>query len=486
MNLQDNRVALCFAKNSTYPNELPFDPPLAFPEYRGNSLNSKNEIYSCIREILHQLRMDEEHFNAKEWNPFGEIISPGMTVFIKPNTVIHYHAQKKDIFSLIIHPSVLRPILDYVCIALKGQGKIIIGDSQLIFSSFDKAYEVSGIRKLVDWYRQQTSIPIECFDLRTERGVRTWLYGKWGRKTVKQDPRGYRFVDLGEVSYFKDIDPKKLRIAIASYKNMYKHHSGGKHEYLFPGSLLQSDVVISIPKMKTHRRTAITLALKNFMGIASLKDSLPHFQIGSAEEGGDQYIYPSIRKRIGTKLHDQIQSSPFIPVKLFFAIIKKLIWKSQKLVPFKDGNIQEAMWWGNDTVWRTLLDLNRAVFYADKSGQISNKQQRNFFCLLDGVIAGEGDGPTTNDPVQTGTLLGGFNPVAIDVVATTLMGFDINKIPLILNGLRDTKADISLFWGTTDSIQVIENNIPKNFSAFNNKRYFKFKPHPSWKGHVEI
>lgn len=161
--------------------------------------------------------------------------------------------------------------------------------------------------------------------MRTVRGAGSWMYGRWARPKVEQDPRGYQVVDLGNESYFKDIDPSRLRIAIASYKTMRKHHTETKHEYLFPDSVLQSDVIISLPKLKTHRRTAITLALKNFMGIPSLKDALPRFTVGAVSEGSDQYIHPSKRKDVVTFLHDQIQDNPFFPVKFVCPITKRLL-----------------------------------------------------------------------------------------------------------------------------------------------------------------
>jgi uncharacterized protein (DUF362 family) len=431
------------------------------------------------------LGMDRPRYATPEWNPLGELIKPGMTVFLKPNTCTHVHENKKDILSAILHASVLRPILDYVCIALQGSGRIIVGDSQLIFGKFDKAIEKSQIGPLIEWYRKQTKIPIECFDLRTVRGVRTWLYGKWGRKPVYQDPRGYRFIDLGSRSYFKDIDPKRLRIAIASYKNMYKHHSGGKHEYLFPGSVLDSDVIISIPKLKTHRRTAITLALKNFMGIPAWKDTLPHFITGSVAEGGDQYINSSLRKRICTRLHDEIQSNPLVPLKFMCAVIKKLVWNSHLVYPFKD-DVYEAMWYGNDTVWRTLLDLNRAIFYADRTGKLCETQQRQGFFLIDGIIAGEGDGPLSPDPVPAGALIAGYNPAAVDAVAATLMGFDTDKIPLIKKALQDTAGPSPIFYGLQEEIRVIDKGTAALFEEYSKQKHFSFEPHPAWKGHVEM
>jgi hypothetical protein len=320
------------------------------------------------------------------------------------------------------------------------------------------------------------------------QGVRTYLYGKWGRQKVERDPRGYRFVDLGDMSCFKDIDPGKLRIAIASYRNMIKHHSNGKHEYLFPQSVLDSDVIINIPKLKTHRRTAVTLAIKNFMGMPAWKDTLPHFMVGSPEQGGDQYINPSRRKEIGTWLHDQIQSNPFIPVKFAYAIIKKILWNSSLVVPFKD-DIFEAMWPGNDTLWRTLMDLNRAVIFADREGRIQPAPQRKYFALMDGFIAGEKNGPVGVDAVPAGVVMAAYNPVAMDLAAASLMGFDVRKIPMIWNtfggrdGLNGTAP--SLFDGDENQVTVNTGDRIWTFEKFLDEFNLRFEPHPNWKGNVE-
>jgi len=55
------------------------------------------------------------------------------------------------------------------------------------------------------------------------------------------------------------------RLRVASYKGMRKHHTETKHQYLVPRSFLESDVVISIPKLKTHRGPP-SRSPENFMG----------------------------------------------------------------------------------------------------------------------------------------------------------------------------------------------------------------------------
>jgi len=485
MNINDNKVVVNFINSKNYPDKIPFDPPEKYPEYTGDSLNPENKIYAGVRDTLNKLGLDSEHYDTPQWNPFKDLINPGMTVFIKPNTVTHEHEEKKDVYSVITHASIVRPLLDYVCKALHNSGRIIVGDSQLYYCNFEKAMKISRIEQLLQWYKEQTPVEFEWFDLRMNKAYRTWLYGRWGRTKVEQDPLGYHFVDLGERSCFNGIDPARLRIAVSSYKNMYKHHSNGKHEYLFPGSFLQSDVVISIPKLKTHRRTAVTLALKNFMGIPSWKDSLPHFITGSVQEGGDQYIYPSMRKRICTFLHDQVQTNPYTPVKFVCAVTKRLIWDSHKIIPFKD-DVYEAMWYGNDTLWRTLVDLNRAVIYADKKGKICDIPQRKLFFMLDGVVAGEKNGPLVPDPVYPGVLLGAFNPVTTDAVGATLMGFDIEKIPLIRNAFESPDVGSRLFEGDLKDIRIINGDKIYNLNEFKKQKHLDFEPHPNWKGHVEL
>ena len=488
MSLKDKRVAVNFSGVGTYFENPPFHPPEYYPEYEGREIQPENGIYPAVRQVLFQAGLDEDRFGTPEWNPLGAIIDPGMTVFIKPNTVRHYHVGGGDVLSIINHASVLRPVLDYVIKALKGEGRIIIGDSQVIFGRFDEAYEAAQIDQLLEWIRQQTNIEIECFDLRLVQGARSWLFGRWAREKIEKDPRGYRFVDLGDKSCFNGVDPKRLRIAIASYKNMIKHHSNGKHEYLFPQSVLDSDVIINIPKLKTHRRTAVTLAIKNFMGIPAWKDTLPHFITGSVKEGGDQYINPSVRKRMVLRLHDRIQSTPFVLVKFAFATMKRIVWDTRKIVPFKD-NVSEAMWYGNDTLWRTLLDLNRGVLYADREGVIQETQQRRYFTIMDGFIAGEKDGPVAVDPIPAGVVMAAYNPVAMDLVASSLMGFDVKRIPMIWNtfGGRDglNGAAPPMFEGDESQITVNVGEEILSYDQFLEGHNLKFEPHPTWKGHIE-
>jgi hypothetical protein len=177
-----------------------------------------------------------------------------------------------------------------------------------------------------------------------------------------------------------------------------------------------------------------------------------------------------------------------VPIKFAAAVLKKIVWNSQHIVPFKDP-IYEAMWWGNDTLWRTQMDLNRAFFYSDKNGVLQDTPQRNYFVFVDGLTAGESDGPNACDPLYPGVLTCGHNPVSHDAVGATLMGFDIQKIKVLKNGLT-LEHPKPLFTGNPEEfhIHVRERDgslKTYDFDNFKANYHMGFKAQTHWKGHIE-
>jgi len=120
----------------------------------------------------------------------------------------------------------------------------------------------------------------------------------------------------------------------------------------------ESDVIISIPTMKTHILTGVSLGLKNMKGI--LPDKMK-----------------KIMHRIG---------------------VKKRV---------KEYELEHA-----------IADLNSV--------------KRPSMTIIDGFIANEGYEPGTpgigGTPVEFNTVVAGFDPVAVDVVGSYLMGFDPMEI----------------------------------------------------------
>src|SRR5437762_3292098 len=100
-------------------------------------------------------------------------------------------------------------------------------------------------------------------------------------------------------------------------------------------------------------------------------------------------------------------------------------------------------WSGNDTCWRMVHDLYRAVLYASANGTLGSDRRRLPLTIMDGLVAGEGDGPLMPDPRNAGILMMGFDAPWLDYFAALLMGYDPLKIPQISCAL-DPNASLPL------------------------------------------
>jgi uncharacterized protein (DUF362 family) len=121
-----------------------------------------------------------------------------------------------------------------------------------------------------------------------------------------------------------------------------------------PKVLMDADVVIEVPKMKTHfiPQAVVSLTLKNSFGIPSEK------------------IYGGYGDKSG------LHAFPLSEV---------------------------------------IIDLNK-IRMPD-------------FSVVDGIVGGEGYGPVYNTPVKSEIVIAGRDPVAVDTVALTFMGFSLSQVP---------------------------------------------------------
>lgn len=58
-----------------------------------------------------------------------------------------------------------------------------------------------------------------------------------------------------------------------------------------------------------------------------------------------------------------------------------------------------------------------------------NKIRKPDFSLIEGIVGGEGYGPLNNTPVKSGIIFAGKDPVALDAIAMTFMGFNVEDAP---------------------------------------------------------
>src|SRR5262249_46288237 len=392
-------VGIFKTKSSVYPQIPPFHPSERFPEYRYEDLSSEpNDVYTGVRDLLISLRLDEAHFNTKKWNPLGEIIRPGDNVMIKPNFVMDRHLLSGDYNCVVTHGSVIRAVLDYVLIALQAKGTVTVADAPMIDNDFQRIANRTGLAEIATYFsRHGTNIGV--YDLRVENvELRDGLIVR--RFSLPGDPAGYDRIDLGQDSEFADVAGLHKRYRGADYDSAetLRHHNNKVNEYLLSKTVLQSDVFINMPKLKTHKKIGVTLNLKNLVGINGDKNWIPHYRIGSPKHQGDEFGSSSILRHMESLLKDSFKEKAFriaqegSKAKL---LVARFLRKAQKTVVDHTNfaKIRAGGWYGNDTIWRSVLDLNKILLYADREGVMRSERQRRFFSVVDGIIGGEGDGP---------------------------------------------------------------------------------------------
>ena len=441
-----------------------------------------------IREIFIANDMDYENSNTEKWNPLREYIVPGNTVLIKPNMVFHANVAEKDtdrqLDCLITHPSIVRCLFDYVYIALKGQGKIIIADAPVQSCNFEILLRNSGYGELFRYFKgkETKDLSIDCADLRDT----ILLYldnGNMKQYENKRKKYAGVIVDLGKRSYFYDIKKKKkLRVTNYAAKDTVAHHIGGKNEYCVSEAVINADVIISISKPKTHRIAGYTGALKNMIGITTRKEYLPHHRQGGKRGGGDEYLDSNqILKFLNTKGNDVKNWALKHQFSYLTKTANEFSRRIGRILNRREENRKKfGMWYGNDTIWRTILDINHIIYYCDKRGKICKDKQRKVLNFGDMIVCGDKEGPLQPSYKKVGGILFSDNPVRFDYCVVKLMGFDYQKFPVLINALNDKL--------------LIEKSDGKVILNSNNERYnrkvdeieddFAFEPTLGWKGYL--
>ena len=396
-----------------------------------------------------------------------EVIRPGDKVVIKPNVVKAGRERKPDEWEQVVtNGSIVRAVCDEVIKALEGKGEIIIAEAPQTDTPFSEAMERCGIKSAVDYYQKNADVKVTLLDLRKEE----WL-SKDGivvkRTALPGDPEGYEAVDLKGESAFAETDDEKAPLYGADYdiEKTAEHHSGGRHEYLLSATCLNCDVLINIPKLKTHKKTGLTCAMKNLVGINGDKNWLPHYRLGDPASGGDQFeksgFKSSSEKSLGLLWKKTMYRMPafvnecFRPLKAFM----RLFYGDTK------DTVRSGNWYGNDTCWRMVWDLNKAFFTAAKA--------RRYLTVVDGVVAGEGDGPLDPDRKECGWLALSEDPQALDAALAGFMGFDRRALRFLERPLEDEAVSFEVVFVSEEAKEQILNTPP-------------FEPHFGWKGHIEL
>lgn len=381
------------------------------------------QVNRALDAIFQSLGMDPG-------NPFKGLVRAGARVFIKPNWVASRWREscphRDNLYCVITHPAVIEALADRVAQALGGTGEIIIADNPSIDADFEELMQFTGIRRLEGKYDVPCRIhdlrPLVCKDLKD--------YGKRDKMVAQPgDPNGEVEINLGRESLFYGVDSTLFRGVFDEREETVAAHTGETQLYTIAKSLYDADVYISVPKLKTHQKVGATLNLKGQVGAMTRKNQLVHWRIGSPETGGDEYPDRASWERAQ---HAKVTHRGAHP--------------------------------GNDTIWRMVVDLYKCLL----------KKERKYFTVIDGILAGEGQGPFCPTSKHANVLIGGRDFLLADIVAVRYMGLDPLKIRYLAHFIREWGIDLG-------RLPVCVNGaLQGNFFA-RNSRYADFEVPDVWR-----
>ena len=415
----------------------------------------------------------------------SDFVRPGDRVVLKPNWVKEHDERKPgpDQWEHVVtHPSVIEAVIRWVAPQLQGQGSITICDAPQTDSSFATLRKYCQLDELVARCAKDfPGVTVALLDLRPEE----WhaVDGVTVSKTkLPGDPLGETHVKLNEASEFVGYSGQgQLYGASYDMAETNARHTGSNHEYLLCRTPMDADVLINLPKLKTHKKVGVTCALKNLVGINANKNWLPHHTEGTPDQGGDQFPAATTKARLEHSwmgaakrwLKDRpTMARLFVPVK---KVGRLIFGDTQKVV--RSGN-----WHGNDTCWRMVLDLNKCLFFFDGAGRRRTKPLR-YLAVVDGIIGGEGNGPMAPDAKPCGVIIAGTHPLAVDCAAATLMGFDWQRIRLLKSAFAMRELNFVSF--TPADLEIISNQPAWAGKLAGLENVFQFRPHFGWVGAIE-
>jgi len=362
----------------------------------------------------------------------------GKSILFKPNWVMH-NKKQEDQFCLRTNDALLLAAID--CVLEMNPLKVTIGDAPI--QSCDWSGVVTeNFLLAIEALQKKYSVSIEIKDFR-----RT-IFDPSKNNSInnKSAIDNYLIFDLGRNSNLEEISSQKPTFRVTNYdpSRLAESHMIGMHKYCITKELFNNDVIISVPKIKTHQKTGITGALKNLVGLNGDKDFLPHHRVGGTGLGGDCYPGFNLLRRLSEFFLDHANKKIGKTLYWPFYYFSRLLWKISRP---KAVHRLDAGWHGNDTCWRMVLDLNYIALCGKSDGSISSIPQRQIYSLCDGIVGGEGDGPLDPKPLPMGIISFSDNNAFNDCCMATLMGFDFQKIPLLKSAyLKEEPSSVNIFF----------------------------------------
>ena len=379
----------------------------------GNIYSDRENLYTSVKSLL------LSHLKLADFE--------GKAILLKPN-LVKQNDNPLDEICLFTHPNLILATLKVI---LECSPKsIVVGDAPIQDCHWEKMLRQEFYDE-VDALSRQFKVPISIRDFR--KVIFDSATNEFGKS--KRTDNDYLIFDVGDKSWLEPITGKKIKFRVTNYDpaRMKLSHSKGMHRYCVAKEIFESDVVITMPKTKTHRMACLTNSLKILVGMNGDKDYLPHHRIGSKSQGGDCYKSFSLYRSCSEWLLDFSNKHRGDFVFKVARRLSSILWNLSK--PDNEVSVN-AGWYGNDTVWRMVMDLNYIAHYGKSDGTLSNEPQRVMYTLCDGIVGGQGSGPLQPDPLALGLLSFSNDPYLMDEVMGYIFGLEVQKVPLLREAKR--------------------------------------------------
>ncbi len=393
------------------------------PEYAGGEGTAEAQAAGALNSLAQQLDWIDETSGR---GAFARVIPQGARVLVKPNLVMHENQGPWGMLPLVTHQSLIRAT---VAEALRaGPSEVLVGDAPIQGCDFGELLKRTRLDAWAEELKEREPRFKGVRDFRRTTSV--FVDGVRVAAENRQSEDRFVLFDLSGESLLEPITDGQDSFRVTCYdpRILARTHAPGRHQYLVAREVIEADCIINLPKLKTHKKAGITCALKNLIGINGNKEYLPHHRLGGAARGGDCYPGGShIKSTLEFFADRQNKSGSFALAKMWRGLSLPLF---RALRMMGESPNLEGSWSGNDTIWRTCLDLNRILLYGRTDGTLADDPLRRVVHVVDAVVAGQGDGPLAPQPLAMGLMFAGSNPAAVDWIGAQLLGYDPAKIPI--------------------------------------------------------
>lgn len=424
---EDARVAVAKTPAPRYPSA---------DAVTAGATSGTDDISRALARLARELGWGDAESGA-----FSRLIPRGARVLVKPNFVTHENQGAGGIEPLVTHASLVRAVVE--ALLQTEAAEVSVGDAPVQGCDFAA---LLGETKLGEWSDELMRRDSRFRGIRDfRRTISVFRDGVRVAAENLRDESEFTLFDLGGESLLEPITDESGAFRVTCYdpRLMRKTHAPGRHQYLVARAVLDADVVVNLPKLKTHKKAGITCALKNLIGINGNKEYLPHHRIGGASLGGDCYPGANPLKRSLEFVLDRQNSTARPALGKVWQGLGLQLERAARLAGDSLG--VEGSWSGNDTVWRTALDLNRIILYGRRDATFADAPARLVVHIADAVVAGQGDGPLAPEALPLGLLLGSWNAAAMDWVGAYLLGYAPARVSIAREAFGEFRWPLATF-----------------------------------------